>query len=190
MKKLASLTAMIMIALMSFTFVGCDEDDEIADILWGTWEGNMYVEVDYHGTVYKAARSVIQFDKDYYDYTSGTGYWIDYYSRAPWDYYASHIEWRVVNGRIQIYSLEDDTYFEIYDYSLSGNHFRGIIDSEWGDPMEFDLRKTASPYWDDFEWGYHYYSGYRSKNKAAELNVPFDSNADVKPVRRIGKRAE
>lgn len=190
MKKLASFTAMIMIALMSFTFVSCDEDEDIADTLWGTWEGDMYVEVDYSGTVYRASRSVIQFDKDYYDYASGTGYWIDYFSRAPWDYFASHIDWRVVNGRIQIYSHEDNSYFYIYDYSLSENHFRGYLDSEWGDAMEFSLVKTSSPYWDDYTWGWGSYYGYRSKNKVAEVKVPFDNNADMKPVRRIGRRTE
>lgn len=43
MKKFTSILAMIMMAAMSLTFVSCDDDEYIADTLWGVWEGDMYV---------------------------------------------------------------------------------------------------------------------------------------------------
>lgn len=114
MKKFTSILAMIMMAAMSLTFVSCDDDEYIADTLWGVWEGDMYVTSEWNGHTYYSSYSILAFDKDPYEYASGTGYWIDYYSDAPWDYFASHIEWRVNNRNIEIYSREDDTYFTIY----------------------------------------------------------------------------
>lgn len=43
MKKFTSILATIMLAVMSLTFVSCDDDSYIADSLWGVWEGDMYV---------------------------------------------------------------------------------------------------------------------------------------------------
>lgn len=186
MKKITSLLAMILLSVMSFTLVSCDEDEEIADTLWGTWEGNMYVTNDWNGHTYKSSSSIIQFDKDPYDYASGTGYWIDYYSNAPWDYFASHITWSVRNKNILIYSREDDTYFYIRNYSLSDNYFRGEIEDEYGGWQSFSLRKTASPYWNDYEWGWGSYPGYVNK-KNSKPAVSSDSISENLPVRKIRK---
>lgn len=184
MKKFTSLLAMAMMAMMSFTLSSCDEDEEIADTLWGTWEGEMYVVNEWNGHTYQSSYSVIQFDKDPYNYaSSGTGYWVDYFSDAPWDYFASHIEWVVRNERIQIYSYEDDTYFEIRNYSLSDNYFRGELEDEYGGWQSFSLRKTSSPYW-NYGWGWGHYPGYVNKKKSTP-KVPFDNNTGNKPVRKI-----
>ena len=37
MKRFTSLLASLAIACLSLTFVGCDEDYEVADTLWGVW---------------------------------------------------------------------------------------------------------------------------------------------------------
>jgi len=187
MKKITSLLAMIMLAMVPFTLTSCDEDDDIiADVLWGTWEGNMYVTNEWNGHTYHSSRSIIQFDKDPYDYASGTGYWIDYYSNAPWDYFASHITWSVRDENILIYSREDDAYFYIHNYSLSENYFQGEIEDEFGGWQSFRLRKTSSPYWDGFDWGWGPYSNYVNK-KNAKPAASFDSKSDNLPVRKIRK---
>ena len=111
MKKFISIISVIIFAVTPFTFVSCDEDYEIADTLWGVWEGKMYVQSTWNGQTYMSSYSVIQFDRAPNNYDSGTGYWIDYYSGAPWDYFASHIDWIVSNGTIKIYSYEDDSYY-------------------------------------------------------------------------------
>lgn len=192
MKKITTLLAFMMMFSVSFTFVSCDDDDDIADTLWGTWEGDLYATGIYDGYTYRAAYSTLSFDKSFYDYASGSGYWIDYYSNAPWDYYASHITWSVNNGVITIYSIEDDTYYDIYSYSLSGNYFSGTLEDEFGTRMDFRLTKTSSPYWDDYDWGWgHYGRGPRYSNKKAkETVVPFDDKSGDKPVRRILPRTE
>ena len=82
MKKFTSIFATIMMAVMSLTFVSCDEDEYIADTLWGVWEGDMYVTSQWNGQTYYSSYSVLAFDKNPNQYASGTGYWVDYYSNA------------------------------------------------------------------------------------------------------------
>ena len=182
MRHFTSLLATLALVLTPLAFVGCDDDYEIADTLWGVWEGDMYVQSEWGGETYYSSYSVIQFDKAPMHDDSGTGYWVDYYSNAPWDYFASHIEWQVRDGRIAIYSYEDDVYYYIYDYSLTDGHFSGIIENAYGDPMEFYLRKTAAPDWGDFEWGWGY-----SQDWGWDYST---RSADEKPVRTIAPRDE
>ncbi|MGN1260040.1 MAG: hepatitis A virus cellular receptor 1, partial [Alloprevotella sp.] len=77
MKKIKTMLAMAMTALCAMTFSACDEDDEIAYTLEGTWEGNMYVSMMYDGMVYDATYTELCFSRDPYRYSSGSGYWID-----------------------------------------------------------------------------------------------------------------
>ena len=52
---------------------GCtDENEDVAYNLWGTWEGNMYMQSQYNGRVYQSSYSVLAFDKNPYQYASGT----------------------------------------------------------------------------------------------------------------------
>lgn len=73
MKKFTSILATIMLAVMSLTFVSCDDDSYIADSLWGVWEGDMYVTSQWNGNTYYSSYSVLAFDKDPYEYASGSG---------------------------------------------------------------------------------------------------------------------
>lgn len=106
MKKFYSIITIIMMVLTATLTTGCtDENEDVAYNLWGTWEGNMYMQSQYNGRVYQSSYSVLAFDKNPYQYASGTGYWIDYYSNAPWDYYSSRIQWRVTGTRRYRYTL-------------------------------------------------------------------------------------
>lgn len=91
-----------MMMAMTFTFVSCDDDEYIADTLWGVWQGDMHVWNEWNGNYYESHDTEIAFDRNPYEYSSGSGYWVDFYSRAPWDYFASNITWTVDNGRITI----------------------------------------------------------------------------------------
>ena len=123
MKKLYTL---MLTALMALTFTAC-EDEYIADTLEGTWSGTMFVSTYYDGRDYYATHSEITFSIDPFRFTKGSGYWVDYYSGAPWDYVANHISWRVDNGNIYIHFREDDTSVVIADYHLSDSRFSGYI---------------------------------------------------------------
>ena len=152
MKKMFT---MLKMAMMAMAFTSCDNDENIAYTLEGTWEGNMYISSYWDGRTYNATYSEITFLRDPYTYSSGTGYWVDYYSDAPWDYVANHIDWTVRNGVIYVTFIEDGDRLEIHDYRLSSNRFYGTI-YENGHSVDFDLFNVTHPYtyWDDYLWGY------------------------------------
>ena len=102
MKQLSvwSFAALLCSALI---FASCDDDAVVASYLSGTWEGTVFSEVDYGGQVYQITRSEVEFTSGY---TSGTGYWVDYYGRGYGRRYtANHIRWHVENQSIYIHFI-------------------------------------------------------------------------------------
>lgn len=189
MKKLYT---MMMMAMMAFTFTAC-EDEMIADTLEGTWSGNMYVSSYYGGRDYYATHTEITFTIDPFRFTKGSGYWVDYYSGAPWDYVANHITWRVDGGNITINFIEDHTSVVISNYHLSDSHFSGYI-ADGDNDVNFSLRHIASPNWDDYDyWGYDgwsYSHGYYSRQTRSDDGDSTMVAPAEKPIRQFGKRAE
>lgn len=183
MKRIHTLLTMVAIAMLSFTFTSCDEDEYIADTLWGTWKGNMYVTSYWNNRYYDANYSEISFDKDPDRYSSGTGYWVDYYSNAPWDYLANHIRWTVRNSSIWVYFIEDDYEVEIFDYELSYNYFDGYIYTSNNKEVEFHLTKTSSPNWNRYHYGWDYWNGYYAKESSFEPTRA--SSADIEKPKRM-----
>lgn len=113
MKKLTSFLAFAMIAIMSFTFVSCDEDQEIAFELDGTWEGVIY------------DRYNRPFDVDFRFYQNGfsrrgTGYEYDYPGGSI------RFSWSVENGNIYL-DYADNTHVVITDYRLSSRYLDGFL---------------------------------------------------------------
>ena len=176
MKKIFALLPMVLAVLMSATFISC-EDEEIASTLEGTWQGNMRIKSSYSGRTYYATRTEVTFLRDVYRYSSGNGYWVDYYSNAPWDYVANHISWKVDCGDILIYFVEEDTEFVIRNYRLNNDRFEGTL---WDNDqrVDFSLYHVASPNWGKYDhWGYgHFYTRSTDGNSVAV----------EKPVRSIG----
>lgn len=125
MKRITSMLTMVMIAMLSFTFVSCElDDDDIAYNLEGVWEGEIrgsYFDRYGHGTTYNSAR--IEFYQNPYEYASGSGREIDF---DGYGYYTDVVNFRytVENGTIYI-SYDDGTDVAITHYSLWSNEFRG-----------------------------------------------------------------
>ncbi len=180
MKKITRFCTFMLVALLSFTFVSCDEDDEIAYTLEGTWRGNMYVSCAYDGYEYQSTYSEICFLRDPYTYSSGNGYWVDHYSRAPWDYIANHIDWQVSNGVIRVWFREEGSYVEIHDYSLSDRYFSGTI-YDGDNNVDFRLTHVSSPNWNDYEWWDWY--GAKQNAKMKSKGVSFKDGD--RPVRKF-----
>lgn len=161
MKKITTLMTLALMAVLTLSFTSCDEDDDIAYTLEGTWQGNMYVSSEWNGRVYDATYSEICFLRDPYRYSSGTGYWVDYYSDYGWgrNYVANHIEWNVNYGRIEIYFVEERTTIFIEDYSLNNSYFEGTI-YDGSNYVDFSLRHVTSPNWNSYYYGWdnYYYS--------------------------------
>lgn len=167
MKKLITMLCLLLTGL---GFMSC-EDEFTAMTLEGTWEGDMYVYSEYNGKTYYATSTEIEFLTDPLRFTSGSGYWVDYYSRAPWDYYASHIKWTVKDRVIYVYFIEDDEQIEIWDYRLDDDRFCGTIHG-WSNSTDFWMVHTSSPHWNDYEYGWNTWT----------------RAAGDKPVRHIGRK--
>jgi len=186
MKKLITGFAALLMALTSLTLTSCDPDSDIAYTLWGTWQGDIYAVRQWNGSYYYASYSQIAFDHDPSTRSSGTGYWVDYFSGAPWDYLASHIQWTVVNGEIHVYFVEDDYSVVICDYRLSDYRFEGYIYVEDGTEQAFSLQKTSSPDWDSFYYGYD--SGYYGySNRARGMKAATADATAERPLRLFMK---
>lgn len=180
MKKIYhNMMLMIIIAIASFAFTSC-EDARIARTLEGTWKGNMYISSRYDGRTYNATYTEITFLKDPVAYSSGNGYWVDYYSDAPWDYVANHIEWTVDYGVIKVYFVEEDASLRISDYHLDDDRFYGVLNDN-GNRVEFELIHTSSPNWNGYRWGYDSWNSYYAPARRAAA----DSTATEKPVRFV-----
>ena len=186
MKKIYT---MLMMAVMALAFTSCNEDAQIARTLEGTWRGNMYISSNWSGRTYNATYSEITFLKDPYKYSSGTGYWVDYYSDAPWDYVANHIEWRVDFGVIDIYFVEDGDRMQIRDYRLDYDRFYGTI-YENGHTVDFELLNTSRAYYNDYRWGYDsWYDdwNYWARTRSGEAG---DADKAEKPKRFVNPDRE
>lgn len=189
MKKFYNLLMIAMMAVTTGSLTSCDEDVLIADTLEGTWEGNMYVSSYYNGRDYYATRTEITFLIDPFRFTRGSGYWVDYYSGAPWDYVANHIDWRVDNREIIVYFIEDETSVVISDYHLSDSYFTGYI-ADGDNDVNFKLRHIDSPNWNSYNrWGYDGWHSSYYWSRETRGNIP-DSTAVTaeKPIRQFGKR--
>ncbi len=154
MKKFYSIITILFLGFSALTLTSCDEDDMIGYSLEGTWEGKMYSSCTIDGETFSVSKTQIEFLTDPFTNRSGYGYWVDYYSRAPWDRWASRISWEVRNGVICIYFREDGGYIEIHDYRLNDNHFTGWFYDSDNVVCDFRLYHTSSPNWNDYEWGY------------------------------------
>ena len=191
MKKLMSIFSMLLLALTATTLVSCDDDSDIAATLEGTWQGKMELEKKYQDQYYQVISSEICFLQDPYSYSSGTGYWIDYYQNSPWrnNQVANRIKWTVSNGVINVYFEDEGTSLEIRNYSLYDGFFKGTIYYR-DQVVNFRLRQVSSPNWNSYtDWGYdydddYYYDGYAKKNVAG---TRAQEDSTEKPVRHFGK---
>lgn len=153
MKRFSTLLTMALMAVLSLTFTSCDEDAYIADTLEGTWKGNMYVSSQFNGRTYDATYTELSFVTDPFRFSSGTGYWVDFYSGGPYDYVANHIRWTVSKGIIYVHFIEEGTDIQIMDYYLDNGYFSGTI-YDGHNRVRFRMGHTSSPNWDYYEYGY------------------------------------
>ncbi len=191
MKKIYTLLAIMLTCALT----SCDwltEDEDIAYTLEGTWQGEMYIKSTWGSRTYNSTYSEVTFLKDPYRYSNGDGYWVDYYSDAPWDYVANHISWRVDNGNIYVHFREEGTSVVISDYRLSNSRFSGYIaDGDYD--IHFNLTHISSPNWDRYShWGYdgwydEYYYARQTRGNGSDTTGVAPAE---KPIRQFGKRVE
>lgn len=163
---------MALMAIMSTTvFTSCDdrfwndlEDRDEASTLEGTWTG--YIDTylyDRFGLSGDSYRTTMYFERE--NNYGGWGYEVDYnqYSRYE-DYYYCEFIWEVVNGEIRIQYDDSWNTVYIYDYTLSGNRFRGYMDDGTSRNIYFELA-----YDNRFDWNYWTRSTLTRSNDADTL---------------------
>lgn len=165
MKKLTTLFMLMLLAATPLIFTACDDDDE--DIAYTLnsdgrdyWRGNLRIQYDGPGsTSYQTTYSEVEFIKNDNKWAKGHGYWVDYFSDAPWDYQAFHITWKVRDEIIYIYFEEDHSSIEIRDYRLSDRFFEGdIYMRNKTAHFKFERRRWSN-YHDSFEyWDHGWYN--------------------------------
>lgn len=139
---------------------------ESIESLEGTWAGNMHISTYSKEKSYNSYETELTFINDPLTSKSGSGYWVDHYNDAPWDYVANHIEWEVFNNVIHIYLVEENTSLEIRDYNLNyGGRFVGKIYDIDGYFKDFQLSKTKTPDYRNYLWGEQEY-----QNKYLQLD--------------------
>ncbi len=143
MKKIAFLFLMAIVAVTTFTLVSC-KDDEVANKLDGAWQGTTGCGYELDGHYYAAEWTIIEFDQDVLVARNGDGFWVDYYSEGPYDYYASDISWEVRDGGKTIYiqTKQEGGEYTITDFSLSKDYFSGSIYIGSNEPSTFTMRKS------------------------------------------------
>lgn len=201
MKKFTKTIAFAFMAMLAFSLTSC-EDNEIARTLEGTWEGNMYAVSRYGGRDYFASYSQVCFLRDPGAFSSGDGYWVDYYDGNYWggyNYIANHISWTVDFGTITIRFREDGYRVRIYNYSLNDAYFSGELEMSDGSRQRFSMRKVASPNWGGYHWGYsnyYYYSNgttfdpNESDTNAVETKTGVTKTTETEIPQRIFKVKE
>lgn len=183
MKRLSTLLTALLAVCATVSLTSCDEDDDIAYTLEGTWRGNMYVSSKWDGYTYDATYTELCFVQDPYSYSSGTGYWIDFYSaNAPYQYIANHTEWTVRNGVIHIHLIEENSYVDIADYRLDDGRFDGTI--YYGDQyVDFQMNHISSPNWGSYNYGYDYWYDYYAKKNPATRSTGATTDQPVRIFR-------
>lgn len=181
MKRAIPFFRVILIAIIGLTFTSCDEDIITGSNIQGVWSGNMYVTSQWNGHTYVSSRTEIEFCSDPFRVTQGSGYWIDRYSRAPWDYYYSPFTYRVRDGVIYIRFLYDEGQVTISDYSLSSNRFMGYLD--YSDEKFVLYKVDDDRNWNGYEEGWYYPDYYYNRSERDFDSVPQEPASA--PVRKF-----
>lgn len=186
MNRTFSFLRVMIIALVGLGFTSCDEDIVTGSGLRGLWQGEMYVSGEYGGATYLSSYTQIEFLGEGTNVTRGTGYWMDRYSRAPWDYFYSPFTYHVRDGVITITLLYDGEVYTISDYSLYGSSFVGYLNES---DERFELTKVS----DQGDWGGYqpgWYSPYDDYYARPESDFGSRSKKSVPtPVRRVWNKA-
>lgn len=117
MKKLTSIFTLALIAIMSFSLTSCDEDQQIALELDGTWRGEVqsnkgpfYVDIRFYQSGFSTHGSGYEYDEPVY------GYGGDY----------ARFSWSVNDGFIYL-DYNDGSHVVIADYSLRNGQLSGYL---------------------------------------------------------------
>lgn len=129
MKQMRSILAPLLMLLTGVLMTSCDDEQETAMMLWGTWEGQLSTEFyqDRWGGYGQTYYTVWHFEGKPGS-RHGKGWEIDYVGHQR---YAQHFDWQVIDDgrtvRLHYAGAWDDEW--IYNFYLDDSYFTGYIDS-------------------------------------------------------------
>lgn len=151
LKKISSILAIFLIAMLPMGLTSCDHDDEDEDITYtldGIWEGQL-------GTVYHKGYHEMwdivdtRFRFDAHSRYSGEGVEVDY-DRADWrDYTYYPFRFTVDRGRVYL-NYDNGDRLVIDNYYLSYNRLTGNLYSGGKKVAELELHKVSDWPWDPY----------------------------------------
>ena len=164
MKETLRILAMAALLLPTLLFTSCDDDQQVAMMLWGTWEGQVSTEF-YRGRWGS-------YDSDYYTVwyfegkpgaRNGRGWEQNYLGTRR---YRDYFDWYVRDdgNTIEIhYHDSSQPVRYIYHFHISDMRFRGEVDNGNGAYSSFSLYKAEDHGYN----GYNHYYGWRRWAKPA-----------------------
>lgn len=155
MKQMRSILAPLLMLLTGVLMTSCDDEQETAMMLWGTWEGQLSTEFyqDRWGGYGQTYYTVWHFEGKPGS-RHGKGWEIDYVGHRR---YAQHFDWQVIDDgrtvRLHYAGAWDDEW--IYNFYLDDGYFTGYIDSGDGKQSFFQLERVEDNGYDyDYGWGF------------------------------------
>ena len=116
MRRFHTLMTMVAIAMLSFSVMSCEtDDDDIAYSLQGTWRGTITSGYDRYGGSSYYTQAQIEFYQDPYSYARGSGREVDYDSWGVTDIVDFYYE---VRNRVIYMDYSDGSHIAIYNWNL------------------------------------------------------------------------
>lgn len=146
----------LLLVVSGLLMTSCDDDQETAMMLWGTWEGQL--STDFYsnrwGTYGSSYYTVWHFEGKPGS-RQGDGWEVDYVRGQR---YAQRFRWQVMDNGTTVRLVYDGKWEDeyIYNFYLSDDYFSGYIDSNNGQQSHFQLYKVDDNGYDfDYEWDYY-----------------------------------
>lgn len=152
-QRKVSIISMLLLVVSTLMMTSCDEEQETAMMLWGTWEGQLSTEFyqDRWGSSYGESYYTVWHFEGNPGSRQGNGWEIDYVRGRR---YAQRFRWQVMDGGNTVrlvYDSWDEQY--IYNFYLSGDYFTGQIEDAYGQLTGFRLYKVDdNGYEYDYGW--------------------------------------
>ncbi|MBP5339601.1 MAG: hypothetical protein J6Z14_09945 [Prevotella sp.] len=162
MKSIKFIYAAFTILMTSALFVSCDEEEEVALSLSGTWQTtDQLFTRTFNGQTLRTTKTVFYFIQERENATVGDGYAVEYYdnTKLPMSYH--HTQWQTwtrQNGDvgIQVHYQETHDKFSTISYHIDGSNFNGKCNLNDGPDQDFKFTKSTQPDLSSVQfWGYN-----------------------------------
>ncbi|SFG61747.1 hypothetical protein [Prevotella sp. KH2C16] len=171
MRKILRMPALLLLLLPAFMLTGCDDDQEVAMLLSGTWEGQVSTGFyqDRWGSYSSDYYTVWYFDGKL-GARHGRGWEQNYLGGSR---YRDYFDWYVMDGGNTVEIRYRDRSLPtryIYHFYISDTHFHGEVENGDGSYSSFNLFRADYYGYDGYD---HYYDWHYGSKPAGTLGDTF-----------------